>query len=70
MSAQHRAWLADQAAAFARQQHERVLRDSALAFAHPSPDVTRAARALRTKLDERRLARDLDRLACTLPKGD
>ena len=70
MSALHRAWLFDQAAAFARQQHERVLRDSALAFAHPSPDVTRAARALRTKLDERRLARDLDRLACTLPKGD
>ena len=70
MSALHRAWLADQAEAFTRQQHERVLRDSALAFAHPSPDVTRAARDLRTKLDERRLARDLDRLACTLPKGD
>ena len=60
MSALHRAWLADQAAAFARQQHERVLRDSALAFAHPSPDVTRAARALRTKLDERRLAHELN----------
>ena len=70
MSAQHRQWVEEQADAFARQQHERVLRDSALAFAHPSPDVTRAARALRTKLDERRLARDLDRLACTLPKGD
>ncbi len=70
MSALHRSWLADQADAFTRQQHERVLRDSALAFAHPSPEVTRAAQALRDKLDERRLARDLDRLACTLPKGD
>ena len=58
MSAQHRAWLADQAAAFARQQHERVLRDSALAFAHPSPDVTRAAQALRDKLVMQRQARD------------
>ncbi len=70
MSPLHRSWLADEADAFTRQQHERVLRDSALAFANPSPDVTRAARALRTKLDERRLARDLDRLACTMPKGD
>ena len=51
MSPLHRSWLADQADAITRQQHERVLRDSALAFAHPSPDVTRAARALRTKLD-------------------
>lgn len=59
MSALHREWLADQAeAAFARQQHERVLRDSALAFAHPSPEVTRAAQALRDKLVMQRQARD------------
>ena len=57
MSAQHREWLADQADAFTRQQHERVLRDSALAFAHPSPEVTRAAQALRDKLAEKRRAR-------------
>lgn len=58
MSAQHRQWLAEQADAFARQQHERVLRDSALAFAHPSPDVTRAAQALSDKLVMQRQARD------------
>lgn len=58
MSALHREWLADQAeAAFTRQQHERVLRDSALAFAHPSPEVTRAAQALRDKLVMQRQAR-------------
>lgn len=57
MSAQHRSWLADQADAFTRQQHERVLRDNALAFAHPSPEVTRAAQALRDKLAEKRRER-------------
>jgi len=57
MSALHRSWLADQADAITRQQHERVLRDSALAFAHPSPEVTRAAQALRDKLAEKRRER-------------
>lgn len=57
MSPLHRSWLADQADAFTRQQHERVLRDSALAFAHPSPEVTRAAQALRDKLAEKRRER-------------
>lgn len=57
MSPLHRSWLADEADAFTRQQHERVLRDSALAFAHPSPEVTRAAQALRETLAEKRRER-------------
>lgn len=59
MSALHRAWLADQAEAFTRQQHERVLRDSVLAFANPSPEVTRAAQALRDKLAMQRQERGI-----------
>lgn len=57
MSALHKSWLAEQADTIARQR-ERVLRDSAMAFAHPSPEVTRAAQALRDKLVMQRQARD------------
>ena len=61
MSAQHRAWLAEQADQAA--QHAQHAAAQTHALRHPSPEVKRAAQRVRDTLRAARLVRDLDRFA-------
>ena len=67
MSAQHRAWLNDQADKLRRTaehdaQHCAGIDQELNAWANPAPAVTQAAARLRSINNERRLARELDKL--------
>lgn len=68
MSALHRAWLAEQAdklraTAAHDAQHCAGIDQELNAWANPAPAVTQAAARVRSLIKERRLIRDLDRLA-------
>ena len=68
MSVLHRAWINDQADKLrAIQQHDAQhcagIDQELNAWANPAPAVTQAAARVRSLIKERRLIRDLDRLA-------